>query len=234
MYRSLIVIFICLILLSGCNILTTSTLELTTVRGTESNAAAFASSFRTWTTEGLESHTSMLPYIQSGDTFVSVRFPYESLKSGQVVAFQTLNGQIVVHKLNYLTKNGWITDGINNPNFDSVRMTDDNYRGVIILNFRPTLNIINTNVNNTMKVAADLYHNGKLTEAQRIEIATFYNHDFLPVYNIAVTKASFNLSNFANADLTKLSIDFAALVNSYQTTAIKVYFKFGEQSNNNK
>lgn len=77
----------------------------------------------------------MLPIIQRGDVFVSVRIPYESLTPGILVVFETPGG-IVVHQLDHITKYGWVTKGTNNPGPDIVLMTDSNYRGVIIANFR--------------------------------------------------------------------------------------------------
>lgn len=133
MRRSLYLL-VCLALLAGC----TKKPELTTVKGTWSDANSYALKVggKVWTADGPGTHTSMLPYIQPGDAFVVVQQPYESLHAGQVVVFLVGNGA-VSHRLDAKDPGGWITDGTNNSVYDSGRMSEANYIGVVVQNFRP-------------------------------------------------------------------------------------------------
>lgn len=82
----------------------------------------------------------------------------------------------------------------------------------------PTLVAIGQLVDSTMTVAAGMYHNGQLTEAQWIKVSTFYDHDFQPAYALAKQAAQSNLSSPASPDVLSLATQFVALVASYQST----------------
>ena len=79
-----------------------------------------------------------------------------------------------------------------------------------------TLLTIGTAADSAMQIAAQLYHNGKITTAQWTAIATFHDSKFLPAYNTAVAAFAADMSKAAPADVIALSQQLAALVAAFQ------------------
>lgn len=104
-------------------------------RALSERAEAYArthSGAQVWRGHGL----SMEPLIPPHAWIVSERLPYETLKPGQVVLYNSSSGRRVAHALVKKMRDGWITIGVNNEQrIDDTRVTFSNYIGVITAAF---------------------------------------------------------------------------------------------------
>lgn len=78
-----------------------------------------------------------------------------------------------------------------------------------------TLKIVGASVDTTMKLAAKLYVDGKISQAQWATIADIHDHKFQPVFKAAVTAVQANLDSVADPALIQIAADLSALLNSY-------------------
>lgn len=82
-----------------------------------------------------------------------------------------------------------------------------------------TLKVLGASVDASMKVAAQLLHDGKITWPQWQKLADFHDNKFQPAYNLAVAAVQADLSSVASPDLLNLAAQLASIVASYQPTA---------------
>lgn len=75
-----------------------------------------------------------------------------------------------------------------------------------------SLKAVGLAVDGGMKAAAQLYHNGQITEAQWNKVADFHDNKFLPAFNLAVAAVQSDLSSAASPDVLALATQFANLV----------------------
>lgn len=81
---------------------------------------------------------SMLPLYRDNTVLVIDRPPLSSLRLGQTVIFVAADGTPVAHPLARLTRQGWVTRGLNNADEDPDPVTENNYRGVVVLALQAT------------------------------------------------------------------------------------------------
>lgn len=79
-----------------------------------------------------------------------------------------------------------------------------------------TLKILGASVDASMKVAAQLLKDGKITWAQWDDIATFHDQKFQPAYNLAVAAVRSDLSSAASPDLMALFGSLQGIIAAYQ------------------
>ena len=61
---------------------------------------------------------------------------FNLLEAGMVVVFSHKDAKFVIHELNTLDKDGWISSGSYNGFYDSGRVTRENLRGVVTLIYK--------------------------------------------------------------------------------------------------
>lgn len=86
---------------------------------------------------------SMRPLIPAGKPTEIVAWAildktkdFNLLEAGMVVVFSQKNGTFIIHELNTLDKDGWISSGSYNGFYDSGRVTRENLRGVVTLIYK--------------------------------------------------------------------------------------------------
>ncbi len=86
---------------------------------------------------------SMQPLIPAGKPTEIVAWAlldstkdFNLLETGMVVVFSHKKGEFVIHELNTLDKDGWISSGSYNGFYDSGRVTRENLRGVVTLIYK--------------------------------------------------------------------------------------------------
>ncbi len=67
-----------------------------------------------------------------------------------------------------------------------------------------------------VSLSAQLYADGKITEAQAYAVLDGYNRKFQPAYRIARTAAKFDPNAIAPLELVSLASELTNLVNSYR------------------
>jgi len=86
---------------------------------------------------------SMRPLIPAGQPNETVAWAvvdntkdFNLLEAGMVVVFKHKDSGFVIHELNMLDKDGWISSGSYNGFYDSGRVTRENLRGVVTLIYK--------------------------------------------------------------------------------------------------
>lgn len=79
-----------------------------------------------------------------------------------------------------------------------------------------TLKIVGQTADTAMMVAAQLYHDGKISQAQWNHVAVIHDQQFLPAYKLAIAAVQSDLSSVASPDLQNLANALAGLVASFQ------------------
>ncbi len=86
---------------------------------------------------------SMRPLIPAGKpdeivawAVVNNSHDFALLVTGDVVVFEHKNGSLIIHELNVLDGEGWISSGSYNKFYDSNRVTRKNLRGVVTLIYK--------------------------------------------------------------------------------------------------
>lgn len=77
-----------------------------------------------------------------------------------------------------------------------------------------TLQVVGASVDTAMKLAAQLYHDGKMGAAQWDQVAAIHGK-FRPAYNLAVAAVQADLSSPASPDLAALAAQLVALVATF-------------------
>lgn len=80
-----------------------------------------------------------------------------------------------------------------------------------------TLKSVGQAAETAVGLSAQLYRDGKITAVQARQVLDLYNHEFQPVFRMAVTAAHSDYSSIASSDLITLSAQISALVISFQT-----------------
>ena len=75
---------------------------------------------------------SMLPLYKDCTLIVLERRPLDSLKPGMTIVYKSAEGGPVAHALVERTQDGWVAQGLNNPEPDAQLVTDQNYVGVVV------------------------------------------------------------------------------------------------------
>jgi|HubBroStandDraft_1064217.scaffolds.fasta_scaffold90730_2 hypothetical protein len=75
---------------------------------------------------------SMMPRYRNNTVIVVERRPMSELKPGMTIVFQSREGWPVAHVLVARAADGWITQGLNNPQPDGRPVTEANYVGVLV------------------------------------------------------------------------------------------------------
>lgn len=78
-----------------------------------------------------------------------------------------------------------------------------------------TLKAVGLAVDGTMKVAAQMLHNGQLSPATWQKLAQIHDEQFRPAYNLAVSAVQTNLDSFASPDLVNLASQLSAILAPY-------------------
>lgn len=78
-----------------------------------------------------------------------------------------------------------------------------------------TLKVVGLSVDATMKLAAQLYHDGKIGANLWQKIADIHDRQFQPAFNLAVQAVQSDLSSVASPDLAALAAQLAALLAPY-------------------
>ena len=80
---------------------------------------------------------SMQPYIKGGKPAEVVaavncdkQANFKLLQVGELIIFEK-DGKLIVHQLVELDNDGWITSGSHNERYDSGRVTEHNFKGVV-------------------------------------------------------------------------------------------------------
>ena len=84
-----------------------------------------------------------------------------------------------------------------------------------------TLKVLGASVDETMKVSAGLFHDGRITLTQWARIAAFHDQKFQPAYRLAVAAVQADLSSVASPDLIALAAQLLGLVKTYIPAPIK-------------
>lgn len=79
-----------------------------------------------------------------------------------------------------------------------------------------TLRVLGASVDTSMKIAAQLLKDGKITWTQWDRIAEFHDKQFQPAFNLAVAAVQADLSTVASPDLLALFGQLSAIIASYQ------------------
>lgn len=79
-----------------------------------------------------------------------------------------------------------------------------------------TLKTVAVSVDAAMKVAAQLYKDGKITAGQWLKIADFHDNTFQPAFKLAVSSVQADLSSVASPDILGLAAQLADLVAKLQ------------------
>jgi signal peptidase I len=82
---------------------------------------------------------SMRPLYRAGTILVLRQIPYGRLRRGQTVLYRTEQRKVVAHVLVARTRDGWRARGLNNPQHDMEPVQPDNYVGVVIAAYQPTV-----------------------------------------------------------------------------------------------
>ena len=80
-----------------------------------------------------------------------------------------------------------------------------------------TLKTVGQIAESALVLSAQLYGDKKITAAQAVAIATFYDAKFQPAFGISVMAAKSDLSSIASPDVILLASQLAAMVAQYQT-----------------
>jgi hypothetical protein len=75
---------------------------------------------------------SMLPLYKDCTMIVLERRPLDSLKPGMTIVYQGAEGWPVAHALVERTQDGWVVQGLNNPEPDAQLVTNQNYVGLVV------------------------------------------------------------------------------------------------------
>jgi len=79
-----------------------------------------------------------------------------------------------------------------------------------------TLKIVGASVDTSMKIAVQLYRDGKISPAVWNQVAAIHDQKFQPAYNLAVAAVQANLDSVASPDLVGLAAQLAQIVAMYQ------------------
>lgn len=82
--------------------------------------------------------TSMRPFFDHGAVLVARATELDSIKAGMVVVYHNRFGEVVVHRAERLTAEGWVMRGYNNTEIDSTLLTSENLVGTVYATFNPT------------------------------------------------------------------------------------------------
>jgi hypothetical protein len=74
---------------------------------------------------------SMQPVYADGTVIVVQPIDFADLEAGMTVAYRNQAGQTIVHVLIRREPDGWVAQGLNNPEPDPERVTVDNLLGVV-------------------------------------------------------------------------------------------------------
>lgn len=75
--------------------------------------------------------TSMAPAFQTGDILLAVPFPFENLRLGDIIIWES-QGQLVAHRIYEISGASMWTKGDNMPAPDEIPVTKESYRGLVI------------------------------------------------------------------------------------------------------
>lgn len=78
-----------------------------------------------------------------------------------------------------------------------------------------TLKAVGLAVDGTMRLAAQLYHDGKISAQTWQQVADAHDKEFQPAYNLAVKAVQMNLDSVASSDLITLASSLAAILTPY-------------------
>lgn len=78
-----------------------------------------------------------------------------------------------------------------------------------------TLKAVGLAVDGTMKLAAQLYHDGKITAATWNQVAAIHDQQFLPAFNAAVSAVQMNLDSLAGPDVVTLAAQLTSVLAPY-------------------
>ncbi|HVW22159.1 MAG TPA: S24/S26 family peptidase [Opitutaceae bacterium] len=79
----------------------------------------------------------MMPLYSSGTLIVVERLDFDALKEGMTVIYNDRKGRRVCHFLAAYGLQGWVTRGLNEPEYDAEPLTRDNFVGVVTMAFTP-------------------------------------------------------------------------------------------------
>lgn len=80
-----------------------------------------------------------------------------------------------------------------------------------------TLKAVGIAVDGTMRLAAQLYHDGKINAVTWQQIADVHDKQFQPAFNLAVRAVQMNLDSVASSDLITLASSLSAILTPYLT-----------------
>lgn len=80
-----------------------------------------------------------------------------------------------------------------------------------------TLKAVGLAVDGTMRLAAQLYHDGKISADVWRQVALVHDAQFQPAFNLAVKAVQSDLSSVASPDLVGLASQLAAILTPYLT-----------------
>ncbi len=95
------------------------------------SSAVALQSFRSGTILAKTTGPSMEPAFHDGWILLIMPTPWEDLEAGQVVAYKSSTGVVIVHRLIHSYGESWLIQGDNNPVPDSEYVTRQNLVGVI-------------------------------------------------------------------------------------------------------
>jgi signal peptidase I len=78
---------------------------------------------------------SMHPYFSDGSVLVVKAAKAAQLRPGIVAVYQNRFGEVVAHRIERATAEGWVARGANNATADSTRVTDANLIGTVYTTF---------------------------------------------------------------------------------------------------
>ncbi|MCU0792172.1 MAG: signal peptidase I [Opitutaceae bacterium] len=79
--------------------------------------------------------TSMLPYFDNGAVLVVRPAKVDALAAGMVVVYRNHLGELVAHRVERGTADGWVVRGANNAKADSTLVTAENLVGTVYATF---------------------------------------------------------------------------------------------------
>ena len=78
-----------------------------------------------------------------------------------------------------------------------------------------TLKAVGLAVDGTMRLAAQMVHNGTISAATWQQIAKIHDEQFQPAFNAAVSAVQMNLDSFASPDIVALAAQISAVLAPY-------------------
>ena len=82
---------------------------------------------------------SMMPVYKDHTVIVTQKLPMSELKAGMTVVFIGDSGFPVAHVLVKQTDEGWIAQGVNNAHCDETRIVSENFIGMVVKAYEPTM-----------------------------------------------------------------------------------------------